>query len=66
MMLNKQYDILGKITKKYHLNSCKALEELLILEEQQHQKHMIDNNFVFGKSYFYEALGYMSQRYKNE
>ena len=64
MMTTKMYDILSTITKKYELNSCQALEELLIIEEQQHQKHMIDDNFVFGKSYFYESLGIMSKRYK--
>jgi hypothetical protein len=66
MMLHTHYEILGKITKKYNLNNCNALEELLIIEEQQHQKHMIDNNFTFGKSYFYESLGIMSARYKHE
>jgi len=66
MMRLQQYEILGKITKLYNLNSCNALEELLIIEEQQHQKHMVDNNFNFGQSYFYESLGIMSKRYKHE
>lgn len=65
MMRIKQYEILNNITKQYKLNSCNALEELLIIEEQQHLKHMVENNFKFGNTYFYEALGIMRNKYKN-
>lgn len=65
-MNEMQAKILNKIVNKYNLNPCKALDELLQLEEQIHIYHMEHGtDATFTKTYYYSALGVMNNRYKN-
>jgi hypothetical protein len=63
----KQIEALDLICEKYNVKKSEAMTKLVNIEEYIHIKEMVHGTSInFNRSYFYLALGHLSNYYKKD